>query len=486
MRLRADVEVEESGDEVVVRDPLFSRALRLRGAAAEVVRHFDALEAPFPNDVRMLLCLNLVEGAGAEVVERARRLQRGEIGLKRIILAETRFGCVGSGDCCQSYNFGPLRDEDVERLARLPLKETFGVGEWFYEREIAGEKYRFLSARDNRCVFLLDDCRCGIHAHFGVDAKPNLCRFYPYEQLATLQGVQVYDKGHCSEYSTTARSGPLLRDELEGLSRLLDGGPRLHHPVVVLDAQTPVDYGYFQPLLMRAVSELEEPPARAPEMLRAWFRRTRALKQALAGCDIMPQGPSLALASLLAQPPDLSAAADVRAGAEALRELARDMAQLLMLPIAREHHERLELYSGRQAKELIPVLHLLQEVVDGGSQYAREVAAISVDDADADDVLRRSLRQALFGHDALNDDRPGPAQLRLAMVMLLALWGARVRAAGVGRVRIEASDLDRGHMLAMRMSSWGSVQRLLCDHEPAVAPILEALPALARWDTMQA
>ena len=44
----------------------------------------------------------------------------------------------------------------------------------------------------------MDDCRCGIHAHFGVEAKPNLCRFYPYEQFATLDGVQVYDKGHCS------------------------------------------------------------------------------------------------------------------------------------------------------------------------------------------------------------------------------------------------------------------------------------------------
>jgi hypothetical protein len=219
-------------------------------------------------------------------------------------------------------------------------------------------------------------------------------------------------------------------------------------------------------------------------MLRAWFRRTRALKEALAGCDILPHGPSLALAALLQQPPDLTAAADVRAGAEALREVARDMAQLLMLPIAREHHERLELYSGRQAKELIPILHMLQDL--GESEYAREVAAISIDDADADDVLRRSLRQQLFGHDALIDDRPGPAQLRLAMVMLLALWGARLRALGEGRARISARDLDRGHMLAMRMSSWGSVQRLLMDHEALVAPILEALPALARWDTMQA
>jgi Fe-S-cluster containining protein len=478
MRLRADVEVEPRGDELVVRDPLFSRTLRMSGAAAAAVRQLEELEEPFPDEVRMLLCLNLVEGAGAAVVERARKLRRGELRLGRVILGETRFGCIGSGDCCQSYIFGPLSDEDRARLDKLPLAEKFGDGPYTFEDESTGQKLHFLSARDNRCVFLLDDCRCGIHAYFGVEAKPNLCRFYPYEQLATLEGVQVYDKGHCSEYSTTARSGPLLRDELERLGKLLDGSPRLHHPAVVLDAHTPIDYGYFQPLLGRAVAELEAPPGRAPEMLRAWFRRTRALKQALAGCDISPQGPSLAVAELVERAPDLSPASDVRAGWEALREVAQDMAQLLMLPITREHQDRLELYSGRQAKELIPILHLLQEVASGGSDYAREVAAVSVDDADADDVLRRSLRQHLFGHEALIEDRPVPAQLRMAMVQLLALWGARLRALGEGRKRICARDLDRGHMLAVRMFGWASLERLFMDHEPLVPAILEALPEL--------
>ena len=64
----------------------------------------------------------------------------------------------------------------------------------------------------------------------------------------------------------------MLSDELDRLSRLLDGAPRLHHPVVLLDPVTPIDFGYLQPLLRRAVGELEKPPAGAPEMLRAWHR----------------------------------------------------------------------------------------------------------------------------------------------------------------------------------------------------------------------
>jgi hypothetical protein len=467
VRLRPEVELERNGEEVVLRDGLFGRTLRFA-------------EEPPP---RMLLLLNLVEGAGAEAVDKARRLQRGQLRLGRVTLGEARFGCVGSGDCCQSYLFGPLTDEDVARLDKLPVRERFGVDSWIDIQKVGGQEVRFLASRDNRCVFLLDDCRCGIHAEFGVEHKPNLCRFYPIEQFATLDGVQLYDKGHCSEFAVTARSGPSFSQQLdEGLGRLLDASPRLHHPVVLLDAETPVDFGYLQPLLRRVVGELEAPPAGAPEMLRAYHRRTQALKRALETCELEPGAPMSAVEKLLEAPPDLSPSAELQKGAEALEIVAQELLHLLTLPVAREGG----IYSGRQAAELIPVLHLVQEVavhLDEGtplSDYAREVAAVDIDDPDAGDVLRLSLRHQLFGHDALIDERVLPAQVRLALVQILALWGARLRALADGRKAIVAGDLDSGHMLAVRLSSWTSVQRLLVEREALAPALLEALPALLR------
>ena len=73
MRLRTDVEMEWSGDEAVLHDRLLSRTLRLGRAAADAVRRLEQLEAPFPEELRLLLCLNSVEGAGADVIDRARR-----------------------------------------------------------------------------------------------------------------------------------------------------------------------------------------------------------------------------------------------------------------------------------------------------------------------------------------------------------------------------------------------------------------------------
>ena len=73
---------------------------------------------------------------------------------------------------------------------------------------------------------------------------------------------------------------------------------------------------------------------------------------------------------------------------------------------------------GGRPRSWIPILHLVQEIAgyicsgDPLSDYAREVAAISVEDADAEDVLRLSLRHQLFGHEALVDDRVVLGQLR--------------------------------------------------------------------------
>jgi hypothetical protein len=508
LKLRADVEVEWSDDAARLHDPVFDRDVRLGPMPASVVRLLDGkrtldqisaesgrARSEVDEALRTLVHLNLVDGAGAEIVERARRVQRGQEKLGRVLLGESRFGCIGSGDCCQSYHFGPLTDEDVARLDKLPIAEAFPQLEapYIYERELPGTDRmgRFLKSVDNRCLFLLDDCKCGLHAKFGYDSKPGLCRYYPFEQFATLDGVQMYDKGGCSQFAVTARSGRTLNEQLDELLPLMPRVPVVHHPVVLLTPTVPVDFGYVHPLLQAAVDELDRPPAGAPEMLRAFARRSDELARALDACAVEPEAPARILKDLLARgvapylaPPDEAA---VRAGAVAAAEVAQALSSVVILIISVEHHENAEYYSGRQSKELIPILHLVEEVarhVGEGlplSDYAREVAAIDADERDADDVLRISLRNQLFGHGALLNDRVVAAQLRLAFVQLVSLWGARLRALSAGRTRIVADDLSRAHMLATRVPSWDAVRRVFVEKEAQLRPLAEALPELARW-----
>jgi Fe-S-cluster containining protein len=509
MRLRPDVELELSETEGKLYDPLFERRMTLGAVLADVVRRLDGAHSPDqlaeasgrPRDqiddaLRTLLHLKLIDGSGGEVQARAQNLKNGNARLGRIVLAESRFGCQGSGDCCQSYHFGPLTNEDIARLDGLAIKDAFPALEapYYYEREMPGSTQtgRFLRSVENRCLFLLDDCRCGLHAKFGYASKPGLCRYYPFEQFATLDGVQLYDKGGCSRFAITARSGAPLTEQLAEIGPLMPAAPLVHHPVILLDASTPVDFGYLQPLLRVAVDELEKPPAGAPEMLRAFARRTEGITQALKTCALSPEGPEQAVAELVARGPApyLAPAPPeaVRAGAAALGQVVRALARAVTVIISYDHQQSTELYSGRQSKELIPILHLVEEVAahlaDPGfalSDYAREVAEIVLDDRDVEDVLRLSLRNQLFGHDALLEDRVRPAQLRLAMVQIIATWGARLSAIADGRKRVVAEDLSRAHMLAMRVPSWMTVKRVCLEEEAQLSPFVEALPELVRW-----
>src|SRR5262249_29213156 len=146
---------------------------------------------------------------------RVQALASGRERPQPVVLPEARFACQGSGDCCRNYALGPLRDDDIARLQRLPLADAFpalGGEPFFLERVIDGRTVRYLRTVDDHCAFLQPDTRCGIHGRFGADAKPLMCRLYPFEQVATIAGRRISDKGSCASFAVSARSGPLVAD----------------------------------------------------------------------------------------------------------------------------------------------------------------------------------------------------------------------------------------------------------------------------------
>src|SRR5262249_44707923 len=144
------------------------------------------------------------------------------------LLEGARFECQGSGECCQNYAFGPLEDDDIARLEALDLKDFAPP----YVEEKNGARY--LRSVDNHCVFLAPDMRCGLHARFGADAKPRICRLYPLATLATIEGLRLYDSGSCATFAISARTGLPLLDDLERVRRLLPSHAQLYHPIVNL------------------------------------------------------------------------------------------------------------------------------------------------------------------------------------------------------------------------------------------------------------
>jgi hypothetical protein len=511
LRLRADLRVEPGvdGKDVKIVDPILERTVEMGALPGAVAQRLDGahelsaiaeeLSAPLSkveNAVRTLLLLNLVEGAGSEVIGRVAALRGGKASPLRVLIEGTRFGCIGSGDCCQSYHFGPLSDADLVLLDSLPIAESFphaGPPPYWYERDLGGgHTGRFLRSVGDACLFLLDDCRCGLHAKFGFDKKPGLCRYYPYEQFTTIDGMQTFDKGGCSQYAVTSRSGPFLKDELSWIEPMLGASAALNHPVVLLEPKLPVDFGYVQPFLRAAVEEVGAAHGGAPETLRALGRRLRALVTALGGCALSPEAPTAAVAEVLAQPTAPFYADDeeeeLKVGAGILSRVALALADHATGIIGHAHFETKEFYTARQSREVMEPLHLLASVAGHRAdpslelpEYYASMAAVSVEDPQLDEVLRMSMRQQLFGRGALIDDKPAPALLRIAFTILMALWGGRIRAARAGRTVVAPEDLSQGHMLANRVFSLEYNLAVFTEHEALVWSALEALPAVARW-----
>jgi hypothetical protein len=225
-------------------------------------------------------------------------------------------------------------------------------------------------------------------------------------------------------------------------------------------------------------------------VVRALARRLDALSSGLRACPLDPAGPGQVLSELLARDPadfyGPAAPASRSTGGAALAELSGALSTEVTRIIAHAHVAAEERYSARQSSELIPILQILGELgahLAGGelSPYAAELGALAVDDPEIDTVLRLSLRNQLFGHQALIHDRPWPALARVMLVLLVSLWGARLGAAGAGRARVVASDLSRGHMLAQRVFNFRSLQSAFVEKEGLARAALEVAPVLARW-----
>jgi Fe-S-cluster containining protein len=104
-------------------------------------------------------------------------------------------------------------------------------------------------SRGGSCVFLSSEDRCIIHEDYGPQYKPEVCRLFPYQFIATPNGIAVSLSMECRGFAQ-ARGGQPLRNQEKGLRELLSIIPNLRRvrPVILLDDLNPMAYPDYEAL----------------------------------------------------------------------------------------------------------------------------------------------------------------------------------------------------------------------------------------------
>lgn len=451
--------------------------ISVHGVLANVARECAIDPIHVERELRQLLLLGLLEGACDSYRKRFRQIREGELP-PQAVLAGSRFGCQGSGACCRGYVFGPVSEKEKARIeAREPAKVMPHLANqplFVKARSNGGKPVYQLATSGDACVFLEQGLTCGLHRAFGPTAKPALCQLYPLAALTTIEGLKVYDRGECATFAQSAATGDLLEDTVEKVRKLVDD--QIYHPVVRLDKSWRCDYGMALALAARLDEEAcFHPPLQA---LQAIGQVTRTWILALTQCPIEAGQPVAAVAGVLdrrASPFGSTVAGVVPNTTFGLGRLA-SLAEELVENLAPTESMAAS-FTGAASLVSEVCRNLLSE--QPMSRRARAATALPLQ-TDAEAALTLSLRHMLFGHELLMDDHLPAGLLRMALVLLLAIAGARLRALDEGAGAVSAGHLSFAHMVAKRKLNRHEPYLILRTSGEQAWPILDALPQLAQ------
>ena len=135
------------------------------------------------------------------------------------------FDCTGCGNCCFSWPV-PLTDEDLSRICSLKLEGVKEEPVHIIKTGTPGSlaERSFTSAlgkrADGRCQFLSPDNRCQIHLQNGEEAKPAMCRLFPYTFTPTPAGV--FAAASFASTGVLYNSGRPLTEQRQHLTHTFD------------------------------------------------------------------------------------------------------------------------------------------------------------------------------------------------------------------------------------------------------------------------
>jgi len=162
------------------------------------------------------------------------------------------FTCQHSGACCRNDWLIGVDEAAHQRLTRIDWtghEPSLPAGGPFRPLPFAldsGERVTFARRPDGACVFLADGERCSIHRRWGADAKPQVCREFPYSFVDTPDGVAVGLSFACT--AVRGHMGQPLDAQDAEIRGVLEGSRRVRTlpDPVVLFSSVDIDWAQYR------------------------------------------------------------------------------------------------------------------------------------------------------------------------------------------------------------------------------------------------
>lgn len=131
--------------------------------------------------------------------------------------------CHGCGECCRG-TIVPLDEADLRRLREQGWRKRSEFRKLRIIRRLGlwGKQYQLGKRPDGSCVFLdAEKGGCRIHAEFGAEAKPRICRAFPVQTVPLDRFAYVIVRRCCpSAAAGLGRPVNLHRDDIRQMAEL--------------------------------------------------------------------------------------------------------------------------------------------------------------------------------------------------------------------------------------------------------------------------
>ncbi len=117
-----------------------------------------------------------------------------------IIAPEEKYECIQCAGCCSDYWEIVVDDQSVERLKDIDLgriRPALKYHEPFKKSAVVPER-RVIQQIEGRCCFLVKQHLCGLEYYYDHEAKPRVCRQFPFRFASTPDGVYVNASFACT------------------------------------------------------------------------------------------------------------------------------------------------------------------------------------------------------------------------------------------------------------------------------------------------